>query len=88
MARQVRELLELTTARLSSFNELARLDAQVVLAHVLGTTRSWVLAHPESPADAVHADQLEALVHSFRGYHAESIENADVNGDENHVQSR
>ena len=27
----------------------ARLDAEVLLAHLLGTERSWLLAHPEAP---------------------------------------
>lgn len=31
---------------------LARLDAQVLLAHITGHTRSWVIAHDEHPMDA------------------------------------
>jgi release factor glutamine methyltransferase len=33
--------------RLAGVSESAALDAQVLLAHVLGRSRSWVLAHPE-----------------------------------------
>jgi len=33
--------------RLKQFSQTATLDSQVLLAHVLGKTRSWVLAHPE-----------------------------------------
>jgi release factor glutamine methyltransferase len=40
-------LLELHT-RLSSLSQTSLLDAQVLLGHVLGRTRTWVLAHPEA----------------------------------------
>ena len=34
--------------RLSSLSQTSLLDAQVLLGHVLGRTRTWVLAHPEA----------------------------------------
>jgi release factor glutamine methyltransferase len=34
-------------ARLSQVTETPALDAQVLLAHILGRKRSWLLAHPE-----------------------------------------
>jgi release factor glutamine methyltransferase len=33
--------------RIASHSELPNLDAQVLLAHILGQSRAWVLAHPE-----------------------------------------
>jgi release factor glutamine methyltransferase len=32
-----------------------RLDAEVLLAHLIGRDRTWLLAHPESPMDATDA---------------------------------
>jgi release factor glutamine methyltransferase len=41
---------------------VARLDAQLLLAHVLGRSRTWVLAHDDQPLDpAQRARYLEAL---------------------------
>lgn len=39
--------LEQIRRRLSGVSETAALDAQVLLAHVIGQPRAWVLAHPE-----------------------------------------
>ena len=50
-------LLELHT-RLSSVSQTPLLDAQVLLGHVLGQTRTWVLAHPEAH---LSSDQEHAL---------------------------
>jgi len=50
-------LLELHT-RLSSVSQTPLLDAQVLLGHVLGRTRTWVLAHPEAH---LSSDQEHAL---------------------------
>ena len=49
--------LELHT-RLSSISQTPLLDAQVLLGHVLGRTRTWVLAHPEAH---LSSDQEHAL---------------------------
>ena len=38
------------------------LDAQVLLAHVVGRTRAWVLAHGEDPVDASQAAAYERLL--------------------------
>ena len=58
-------LLELHT-RLSSVSQTPLLDAQVLLGHVLGRKRTWVLAHPEAhlSSDQEHAlrDALALLV--------------------------
>jgi release factor glutamine methyltransferase len=50
-------LLELHT-RLSSISQTPLLDAQVLLGHVLGQTRNWVLTHPEAH---LSSDQEHAL---------------------------
>ena len=40
----------------------ARLDAEVLLAHVTGRDRAWVLAHPEASLDAEAAGALRTAV--------------------------
>lgn len=40
----------------------ARLDAQVILAHVLGVGRSWLFAHYEYALDTEQADQYTELI--------------------------
>ena len=40
----------------------ARLDAEVLLAHVTGRDRAWVLAHPEAPLEAAAAEELRSAV--------------------------
>jgi release factor glutamine methyltransferase len=40
----------------------ARLDAQVILAHVLGVGRSWLFAHFEYALDETQADQYTELI--------------------------
>jgi release factor glutamine methyltransferase len=62
MERPVLELLTSATSRLATFSDTPQLDAQVVLAHVLGTTRTWLLAHPEARPDSNQADLFEALM--------------------------
>jgi release factor glutamine methyltransferase len=39
-----------------------RLDAEVLLAHVLDRDRSWLLAHPEAPMSEADADAYRALI--------------------------
>jgi release factor glutamine methyltransferase len=41
---------------------LDRLDAELLVAHVLGTSRSGVIAHPERPLDAIEAARIDGLV--------------------------
>jgi release factor glutamine methyltransferase len=40
----------------------ARLDAQVILAHVLDVSRSWLFAHYEHVLDDAHADMFTELI--------------------------
>jgi len=40
----------------------ARLDAEVLLAHVIGRDRAWLLAHPEAALEADVAERLESAI--------------------------
>ena len=44
----------------------ARLDAEVLLGHVTGRDRSWLLAHPEAAVDAIH-EWTDALARRSAG---------------------
>ena len=55
----LQEALSDVSACLEAHTEGARLDAQVLLAHICGKSRTWVLAHPEydlSPEEQVQLD--------------------------------
>jgi release factor glutamine methyltransferase len=55
-------------ARLAACSSSARLDAEVLLAHVLGRDRSFVLAHAQAPVDAHCAQRYaELLARRARG---------------------
>ena len=45
----------------------ARLDAQVLLAHLLGKDRSWLFGHHEEPLSAGHAEAYTALIERRMG---------------------
>jgi release factor glutamine methyltransferase len=62
MTLHLRELLGSASSRLATFSDTPELDAQVLLAHVLGRPRTWLLAHQESPAEPVEAASLEELL--------------------------
>lgn len=47
--------------RLSKHSDTPELDAQVLLAHLLGKPRSWVLAHTEAPLTRERCTALEGL---------------------------
>jgi release factor glutamine methyltransferase len=53
-------VLQQLTERLAPLSETGRLDAQVLLAHVLGRPRAWVLAHPEAGLSPEEAQDLES----------------------------
>lgn len=42
-------------------SDTAALDAQVLLAHVLGTSRAWILAHPDAAVSAEDARSFQGL---------------------------
>jgi release factor glutamine methyltransferase len=44
---KVHHLISEIACRLDGVSDSSLLDAQVILAHVMGKTRSWILAHPE-----------------------------------------
>lgn len=54
------QLLPQVRERLAPVSETPGLDAQVVLAHILGVSRSWVLAHPEAVLTPAQTAQLSA----------------------------
>jgi release factor glutamine methyltransferase len=59
----VRELLVDSTARLVvAGSETPRLDAEVMLAHVLRVDRTTVLAHPEAPVGEAAAEAFRAAL--------------------------
>jgi len=52
MPVSIQTTLESSQRRLASHSESAGLDVQVLLAHILGKSRTWILAHPEYPLTA------------------------------------
>ena len=59
MTAPVRDVLARATATLrDGGSPTPRLDAEVLLAHVLGTDRAWLLAHPEASVESVDFDDL------------------------------
>ncbi len=58
----VGEWLEAVAARLRKRSDTAELDAQVLLAKIIGRPRSWLLAHPETVLDAEQEADLRSAV--------------------------
>ncbi|MDX1435101.1 MAG: HemK/PrmC family methyltransferase, partial [Gammaproteobacteria bacterium] len=58
----VRELLRDAAARLAPRHELSRLDAEVLLAHVLDVPRTRLHARPETVVDAERAERYRELI--------------------------
>jgi release factor glutamine methyltransferase len=56
------EVLKSVRRRLSRSSDTAGLDAQVLLAHIIGKSRAWVLAHTEESLDKNTAVHLEKAV--------------------------
>src|SRR5688500_20215837 len=55
-------LLDGTRRLRNGASPTARLDAEVLLAHVTGRDRAWVLAHPEASLDAEAAGALRTAL--------------------------
>jgi release factor glutamine methyltransferase len=55
ISNKIGEALAAATERLRATSDTPRLDAEVLLAHVTGRDRSWLLAHPEAPLDVPEA---------------------------------
>ena len=56
------ELVRLAAARLASVSETPRLDAELLVAHAAGASRSAVIAFPERELDADRTRRLDVLV--------------------------
>lgn len=52
-------MLDQVRERLQGVSETAFLDAQVLLSHVLGRNRAWVMAHPEGKLTLEQRNQLK-----------------------------
>jgi release factor glutamine methyltransferase len=52
-------LLSDITARLAPISDTPDLDASVLVAHIIGRTRSWVMAHPELSLTVHQQEQLD-----------------------------
>ena len=55
-------LLEQIANRLRAVTDTPDLDAQVLVAHVMGKSRTWLAAHPESPLSGPRADSVAEAV--------------------------
>lgn len=55
---KIKDFIQDAAQRLRHLSDTATLDAQVLAAHSLNTTRSWILAHPEA---VIPPTQLENL---------------------------
>ncbi len=58
----VATLLEQTAERLRGVTDTPDLDAQVLLAHLMGKARTWLAAHPETPLSDPQRDAVEEAV--------------------------
>jgi release factor glutamine methyltransferase len=58
----IRQILDLARQKLASVSDSAGLDAQLLLAYVLGIERAYLLAHPEQILTAEQHEQYTALV--------------------------
>ena len=59
----IRETLEVGGARLrGAGSESPRLDAELLLGHVVGLERTSILAHPEAPLSDGQLERFRALV--------------------------
>jgi release factor glutamine methyltransferase len=58
---EISQALSRLKARLEPVSDTASLDAQVLLAHVVGRPRSWVMAHPEAALSPEQQADLEEL---------------------------
>jgi release factor glutamine methyltransferase len=52
---KIKDLLEESIMRINSFSDTPQLDAQVLIAHVIGKPRAWIMAHTDH--DVTEKDQ-------------------------------
>ena len=62
MAQSIRSFLKQAYEITLPMSDTAHLDAQVLVAHALGKTRSWVLAHPEAIITPEEKQRLDELL--------------------------
>lgn len=63
MAVTIGELLRSLGAQLRQSSETGSLDSQVLVAHYMQKSRSWVLAHPEVNLDQPQYDRIKKAAH-------------------------
>jgi release factor glutamine methyltransferase len=61
-AEPLSRILSRVRERLEGVSETGRLDAQVLVAHVLGRSRSWIMAHPEAILTSEQRAQVESAL--------------------------
>ena len=61
----LQEFLTQTTRRLSAHSETPLLDAQVLAAHILQQSRSWVMAYPEFEISVLQLKQLNMALERY-----------------------
>jgi release factor glutamine methyltransferase len=75
----IRSALASATDRLRATSPTPRLDAEVLLAHLIGRDRSWLLAHPEAAVDGAAfetvverraAGEPVAYIRGFKEWHS------------------
>lgn len=62
LSAAVGDALAAAARRLRAVSGTSRLDAEVLLAHVLERDRSWLLAHPDAPIDQAATAAFDSLV--------------------------
>lgn len=60
--KNIRQLLDSATRQLQQLSESPRLDAEVLLAHCLNKTRTWLVTWPENIPDKSCSEQFAALI--------------------------
>lgn len=62
-SKQIKTILNEFSGRLVEVSDTARLDAQMLVGHVLEKPRTWVLAHPEASVSHKELMRMERLAH-------------------------
>ena len=60
------EASQKSTSALKEISETPLLDTQVLLAHILGKTRSWVLAHPEQQLSPQEIEEFNRSIKKLK----------------------
>ena len=62
MSTHIQQALAAATLQLAAQHDTASLDAELLLAHVLGKSRTWLYTWPEQELDAKQIEQFNQLV--------------------------